>query len=262
MRPTISESSYGPTLTFELPCALGQRLTAAPIFPSLYKEGQPGGGYDVKLEMPGIFLFLQFKLSHYMVGSNAKEAILKNFNLPFYRIPLLPKNNFNQHQMLFDREGTGDNVYYTAPEFHTVEEFDFVFKKKEVCERSRWIKPSSIGPLPGKKIHHVSFSPKKGSKLTLFSEPKVLDTDGSFENFKEDIHRSLKENSDHKITEDKLQEKVRTTEEIIKEHHPNSESVLQEKFSDYPLKQLSFYSQVFFGSQLCIIQNKSGKEIG
>ncbi len=262
MRPIISEFSYGFALTSELPCALGRHLTVAPIFPSLYDEGQPGGGYDVKLEISGILLFLQFKMSHRMVRNNAKETGRNNFNPPFYRMHLIPRKYSNQHQMLLDLEYKEDNVYYAAPAFHAIQEFNYAYLKCKVCEFSRWIKPSFIGSLPDEKNHHVTFCPKGRSKLTFFSEPKVLDTDGSFENFKKDMHRSLKENSDHKLTEDNLQEKVRTTEEIIKEHHPNSESVLQEKFSDYPLKQLSFYSQVFFGSQLFIIQNKSDKENG
>jgi len=48
MKPQISEFSYGYALTDELIHWHGTNLTAAPIFPSLYQEGQVGGvGGDV-----------------------------------------------------------------------------------------------------------------------------------------------------------------------------------------------------------------------
>ena len=67
MKPQISEFSYGYALTDELIHWHGTNLTAAPIFPSLYQEGQVGGGYDLMLQRPGLPLFLQFKLADCMV---------------------------------------------------------------------------------------------------------------------------------------------------------------------------------------------------
>ena len=67
MKPDIAEFNYGYALTDELIHWHGAGITAVPIFPSLYDEGQPGGGYDVKLDRGGIPLFLQFKLSDCMV---------------------------------------------------------------------------------------------------------------------------------------------------------------------------------------------------
>ena len=45
MRPMLSEFSYGYALTEELVSGGTANLTAAPIFPSLYAEGQIGGGW-------------------------------------------------------------------------------------------------------------------------------------------------------------------------------------------------------------------------
>ena len=74
MKPNISEFSFGYALTSELIHWYGMPITAAPIFPSTYQEGQAGGGYDVMLNQPGLPLFLQYKLSHCMVRSNAQEV--------------------------------------------------------------------------------------------------------------------------------------------------------------------------------------------
>ena len=49
MKPNISEFIYGYALTSELISWHGTSITAAPVFPSLYQEGQAGGGYDVML---------------------------------------------------------------------------------------------------------------------------------------------------------------------------------------------------------------------
>src|SRR6266568_1524050 len=64
MRPMLS---YGYALTEELAGGTAGDLMAAPVFPSLYAEGQAGGGWDVMIPYPVTPLFLQFKLSHYMV---------------------------------------------------------------------------------------------------------------------------------------------------------------------------------------------------
>ena len=74
MKPNLSEFSYGYALTDELIHRHGLPLIAAPVFPSLYQEGQPGGGYDLLLERPGFPLFLQFKLADRMVKGTANEV--------------------------------------------------------------------------------------------------------------------------------------------------------------------------------------------
>ena len=108
MRPDISEFSYGYALTDELIHWHGTPLTAAPIFPSLYREGRPRkgepGGYDIMLQRPGLPLFLQFKLSHCMIRKSAKEFDDIIFTPPFYRMHLSPAKHSKQHEMLLDLE--------------------------------------------------------------------------------------------------------------------------------------------------------------
>ena len=97
MEPNFSEFSYGYALTSGLIHWHGISITATPVFPSNYQEGQPGGGYDVMLKRPGMHLFLQFKLSHCMVGSNAKEVRAGMFAPPFYRMYLRPTRHSRHH---------------------------------------------------------------------------------------------------------------------------------------------------------------------
>ena len=82
MDTDISEFSYGFALVDELINRGGWPITAVPVYPSLFDEGRLG--YDVALERGGVPVFLQFKLSHYMVRKTAKE-VRKGLTTPLYR---------------------------------------------------------------------------------------------------------------------------------------------------------------------------------
>jgi hypothetical protein len=112
MNPQISEFSYGYAVTDELIHVHGTPITAAPVFPSLIQEGQPGGGYDLRLDRVGVPLFLQFKLAHCMVRDTATEAAQGCLQVPFYRMYLYASRHSDQHQMLLDLETAGNEVYY------------------------------------------------------------------------------------------------------------------------------------------------------
>lgn len=64
MKSSFSELSYAFTLTENLVNSFGLPLLVAPNFPSTAAEGKKGAGHDLKLSMPGMCLFLQFKLLH------------------------------------------------------------------------------------------------------------------------------------------------------------------------------------------------------
>jgi hypothetical protein len=157
MKPDISEFSYGYALTDELIHWHGTSLTAAPVFPSLYQEGQTGGGYDVMLQRPGLPLFLQFKLSDCMIRSSAQEVQDGLFNVPYYRMHIRPARHSEQHEMLLDLESRGNEVYYLAPAFHTPEELNDSYLTHQVRARSLWLRPSIIGPLPMTNMLHSRF---------------------------------------------------------------------------------------------------------
>jgi len=75
LRPIdLSQFSFGYALTEALVTGAPHGMAAAPLFPSLKKEGQPGGGYDVKLNVHGFLLFLQFKLTDRMERASAWES--------------------------------------------------------------------------------------------------------------------------------------------------------------------------------------------
>lgn len=171
MRPIdLSEFSFGYALTESLIKGLPHGLTAAPLFPSLKKEGQPGGGYDLKLSFQGFILFLQFKLSDRMERSTAKEAKDGVLETPFFRMHLRSSAKSDQHQLLLDLEGGGNTVFYAAPEFSTAVELDEAYLADEVVAQTVFIRPSDIKALPDQKEHWVAF--KKGNSQGYFFSPQ------------------------------------------------------------------------------------------
>lgn len=155
MTPSISEFSYGYAVTNEVVKFLGTSIAAAPQFPTLYAEGQAGGGYDVKI-VGGSPVFLQFKLSHHMVRSNCKEYGLMGG--PYYRWHLHSLQRSDQHNLLLDLESKGNLVLYTAPMFHEAAELNSHFLNNGILDNSAAFLPSDIGPLPDEKDHYMVFN--------------------------------------------------------------------------------------------------------
>ncbi len=166
MHPDFSEFSYGYAVTEEIVTANNAILVAAPLFPSLYQEGKVGGGYDVKLPMKGIPVFLQFKLSYCLERKNAKEYPTPIANLPYFRMHLRPRNHSDQHQLLIDLESTGESVFYIAPEFHLPTELNKFYLSKTVVSNSAAFSPLDLGPLYDDDKHYVVF--ERGTNVGYF----------------------------------------------------------------------------------------------
>ncbi|MFT8464243.1 hypothetical protein [Acetobacter persici] len=174
MRSLISEFSYGFALTHELVQAMGS-LSAAPIFPSLIDEGAAGGGYDVKLEKPGLPVYIQFKRSECVTRKSGRE--IKNgadLSPPYYRFAVTASADSDQHDMLLGWDVAPNEVFYAAPMFHTKPEFDDAFMKGEVRQRSFFVRPRIIGSFGDDKTHHISFDGRKCYKMSEPAEIKAL----------------------------------------------------------------------------------------
>lgn len=178
MRSLISEFSYGFALTHELVLSLGS-LVAAPVFPSLIEEGKAGGGYDVKLEAPGLPLFLQFKRSERLTRGTAREIKAgAPLTLPYHRVALTARRDSDQHDMLIELDQAPNVVFYAAPMFHQKEEFDEAFLDGEVRARSFFVSPAAIGVFADDGAHHLSFD---GTTCVVMSKPKVVPSYGARE---------------------------------------------------------------------------------
>ncbi len=169
MEPTLTEFSYGYCVTEELANGTGERLMAAPYFPSLYAEGRPGGGFDVRI---GTAVFLQFKVSEELTRRTTVETKRGLLEPTFFRFWLHRKDRSEQHQMLIELESEpGNQVYYIAPAFANVSDLDEAYNNRLVVNRSAMFSPKEIGPLADASYHRVSFRPDQDWGWFL-SDPK------------------------------------------------------------------------------------------
>lgn len=171
MTPDISEFTYGFALTNELVGWMA--LSSVPIFPSLIEEGKASGGYDVKLDRPGVPLFLQFKRSHVMKRRSANE--IKNLGLtlevPFHRFAITERKRSLQHTSLVTLDNGINEVYYVAPIFHTLDGINEAWSNNRVAQRSIFVSPAEIGIIADDLRHTVSFD----ENVAYFcSEPRAV----------------------------------------------------------------------------------------
>jgi hypothetical protein len=177
MTPEISEFSYGFALTNEI---VGWApLATAPIFPSLIEEGKDGGGYDVKLDFPGVALYLQFKRADCMVRKSVAEIKLHGLPLatPFYRLYITESGKSNQHEMLLGLDNGNNAVFYVAPRFHELTEINQAWNDNTVASRSIFIRPSEIGKLDSTS-HHISYDPHRAYGCSDPSPVEFMNSDG------------------------------------------------------------------------------------
>ncbi len=258
MKPDISEFSYGYALTENLIQylrSLSMPLTAAPIFPSLFKEGQPGGGYDVRFDLPGIPLFLQFKLSDYIWKNDSRIRELQGnlLSLPFFRMHLRPLRYSQQHPMLLSLESQGNLVYYAAPFFYTPRELNQAYLSRQMLQESILIRPSSIGPLPDNDDHRISFN--NISFGYFLSNPEKLQF-VLLDNFIHDIFDNLEEqrglpfiNNIYNINQQLI--------DIIKNKRLISDEQLHYYESLEPLKTIASITRYCFDCDLLIIRERT-----
>ena len=142
MTPEISEFSYGFALTNEM---VGWApIATAPIFPSLIEEGKAGGGYDVKLDLPGVPLYLQFKRADCMKTRKAREISVYGLNMwpPFYRFKITKSGKSDQHELLLALDDGSCLVFYVAPRFHEIAEINDAWVNNSVATNSIFVAPS------------------------------------------------------------------------------------------------------------------------
>jgi hypothetical protein len=130
------------------------------VFPNLIQEAQLG--YDVKIDLPGVPLFFQFKLPEIMVRDTAREIsqlALPGLVAPFFRMPLMRRDLSDQHAHLMRLENKFPNaVFYATTMLDTSTAFNAAYGNAEVHTRSALFSPIDIGPLPDDKNHVVSYS--------------------------------------------------------------------------------------------------------
>ena len=257
MKPLFSEFSYGYAVTEDI-VRSNNPLKAAPFFPSLRSEGTQGG-FDVKLDLPGSPLFLQFKLSDCMVRNTAYESREHLFAAPFYRMHLRPQGKSRQHQLLLDLEKTGNTVYYVAPALHLEKAFNQAYTNHSILNQSVMIPPAAIGSLPDGGNHHIAFKNAQSTFGYLLSRAAQQEVAiSSWEN----IIRAM--NQQDARAESPLRELLLRMEgqmvNMINSHFEETLQMAPVKASNLGedlLSRVASLSQVFFNCTFFIVQRNT-----
>jgi hypothetical protein len=256
-RCQFSEFSYGYCLTEDLIVGQGTPLTAAPVFPSLIEEGQPGVGYDVRFDRPGTPLFLQFKLVHQMVRGNADEAKRGHFQPPFYRMHLRSRSISDQHQSLLSLEQAGNDVFYVAPGFHTTAELNTNYVQRRVWGRSIRINPALIGPLQDDRPHHVTFQQPTGTWRFYSDEPSKEGRGPETEEITASLRRSIVEHGERNLRE-QIGDLDASLQNIVNARNAERNERERINFRELgdrvdPLHRVAYIARQFFDCQMLFV---------
>lgn len=183
----FSEFSYGYALTDNILHGGLPATASAPVFPSLIDEGSSGGGYDVQIPLYPVPIFLQFKIPQ-VVGRRSRK-MPAGFTKPYLRMHLRTKIP-NQHQLLLDLETSGKLVAYATPDFWETNQLDSYFTARAVPLRTRYFRPSGIGPLDDKP-HQVAYYTGIPDAW-LYSEPHKLEGTFDAETFGKEISTAVR----------------------------------------------------------------------
>lgn len=179
MQAEFSEFSYAFALVQELSQVLGNAgMNAVPVFPTQRQEAHLG--YDVRLDLPGFPLFLQFKRGDYANSPTAKGVVL---GLPVRRFEVYATKKSSQHDLLCDLAvRQPGSVFYVAPCFHTQEELNRYSNQRRITSCSCWLPVESIKPFCDNQKHLIAYNGKHSAgRVVAFSERRDITGIPSFE---------------------------------------------------------------------------------
>jgi hypothetical protein len=173
MKLGYTEFSFGYAFTENLIRSSAAGPKSAPVFPNLVQEAHKG--YDVHIDLPGLPLFLQYKLPELMKRNTAFEIAKYNLagvTVPFFRMALMPSGLSKQHELLIElEEKYPQTVLYATPGLRDRRAFNRAYRKGEVHRKSVFFSPRDIGLLPDAKGHSIAY--RDGLPFAwLCSEPK------------------------------------------------------------------------------------------
>jgi hypothetical protein len=257
MRTDFSEFSFGYALVEEFANSFRPSITAAPIFPSLIEEGSDGGGYDVKFELPGVPLLIQFKRPDVML--TAKSMEIRDHKLPlaspFYRFHIRSSGKSKQHDLLLDHDNGTKLVYYASPCFYQIHDFDSYYFQQSVIDNTIFVRPQDIGPLSADP-HHLAYD-STNTAWRFSDQPSRVHGTILGRGIEDDFRARLKEDR-RPFGEGPLKEAVISIENSLSRRGistvssgPRLEGLTGRKRE---LARFSELSQIYLGAQAFVIQ--------
>lgn len=175
MKVGYTEFSFGYAFTENLIRSHSTGPKGAPVFPNLVQEAKLG--YDVKINLPAVPLFFQFKLPDRMKNGTASEISSGNcrgLTLPYYRFGLMRKDLSKQHAHLIDLEKMQPGcVFYASPCLADIQAFNASYDLGRVFLDTAFFSPRDIGPLPDNKQHTIAYRRDLGHAF-FCSDPQEI----------------------------------------------------------------------------------------
>ena len=242
MKLGYSEFSFGYAFTENMVRDSVERPSGAPVFPNLRQEAQLG--YDVRVDYPGVPVFFQFKLPDLMMRRSAKEIAtlqLPGLSIPFFRMPLMKRDQSDQHIHLINLEKKFRGaVFYATPLLKNNITFNAAYCKASVHRRSGLFSPSEIGPLTDNGSHSVAYK-SSSTRAWHCSEPKEI-TLNTYDNLERTLADRLKmcEDTDFANSVEKVKQVIyrrlpgslRMAENYFRDRLSERFAANEEKFAD------------------------------
>lgn len=153
----ISEFTFGFAFLYEQTQQHWEDLVAFPILPSLQQEADVG--WDAHLPTNGTDYYYQFKMSEYLLRSNAKYIADGTYHSPYYRIAFHRRNANRQHRRLREHSRTNPETFYIVPEVHDLDAFNAAFMDQQIGGSSRIIPLNECDDIDDGDQHYITYQP-------------------------------------------------------------------------------------------------------
>ncbi|MGA8222432.1 MAG: hypothetical protein WB780_12320 [Candidatus Acidiferrales bacterium] len=252
MRSELSEFSYGFAITAELRDRFSPMIIEAPVFPTLREEAELG--WDMRFPIVGASMFVQFKVADVLTRASAAEWNF--YNASYYRFPMHRLSKSDQHNRLRSLATEQPLVFYVAPRFSRLHEFNQWYVSDSVIQESAWIPLLSLPTISDDQQHHISY--RTGTDV-LFASPKAEPIRETFsgEGWATYMTRALEVQKKEMTIEDYSQ--IRTTLLGILKREIDSQS------AELPtvrgeglrvLKDIAYLSRTFFGAEFLLVHEQ------
>ena len=251
MKSEFSEFSYGFAFTYGLVNDL-PGVESAPTLPSLVAEGQQG--YDVELDYPGLVLFFQYKLSDILRRTNAKYWSM--YRRPYFRIEVMARPKSKQHSLLKTLSDSGEpDVYYAAPLFATVAEFNQAYLANRVTHLSNWINLSQLPEVHDDEPHYITFTDSATYRWHT-TEGEVLEGDFSGEHATARLRSLFERQELRQINRDYLRGlRQKVINALDEQHVPRPGNLaVDAPFDAEALRDIQYLLVTHFNVQLMILR--------
>jgi len=176
MRSEFSEREFDFCFNTEFIRKNSSAVIGAPFIPSQRLERFLGFDIEFRLRQGNIqhSLFLQHKVSHFISNRGGRNWNIYNLHGgPYYYFYLERLDRSPQHNLLYNLQQSGEEVYYSAPLFYEENVLTQYFVNGIVIDNSVFIDPLGVGVIADFIQHRISYD-QNGTQAAFHSNSKEI----------------------------------------------------------------------------------------